>query len=867
VAELLERESQHKVLEDSLIRASAGNGRIALVSGEAGIGKTALTQSFVQKHRRGRRVLLGACDPLFAPRPLGPVHDFAGELPEIADMLGSGASWLKISSSLLGTLRNPPPSIVVFEDIHWADEATLDLLKFLGRRIEQTRALMILTYRDDEVDRQHPLRSVLGDFPPGQTSRLPLSPLSERAVEDLAMRANRSAGGIHAITRGNPFFVTEVLKNAEDRVPPTVRDAVLTRAARLPSDSRALLDLVSIFPRAVDPGLVEQAIHPEPSAIDACVESGFLLLPGGGLAFRHELARRAIEESLAPARSRALHEQVLQAMLRAAPARRSNALIVHLAMRASNSAALREYAPLAAGEASLHGAHREAVRYYQAALEHADLLGTDEHAGLLDRISYEHYLTGGIARAIESREKAISLWRQLDRPERLGDGMRWLSRLHWFAGNGSAAVEYAEQAIGLLEKAGPGEELAMALSNRSQLFMLTGEPAAAKLWGEKALAIAEKTGSTEAVIHALTNIGAAELSEGDEAGRAKLERSLDEARAQEMHDHAARCYANLATFAVWHRDYRAAERVLAAGIAFAADRDMDSYSVYLRGWRARVLLEQGRWNEAAAEAEKALALNPGAAVIALPAVIALGHLRVRQGDASAAELLDRAQSLALPTGEIQRIAPMSAARAEGAWWDGDPERTIAEARPGYELASRAGDPSSLGALAYWMARAGQKVPLPHTVPPAYRLMIEGDWAAAAAKWERIGCPFERALALADGNREAKVEALEIFDRLGARPAARALRGVLRREGETKIPRGPRPSTRANPHGLTAGELEVLGLVSEGLSNADIAQRLSISAKTVDHHVSAILSKLSVHSRAEAAAAARRESLLESRQPK
>ncbi len=197
--------------------------------------------------------------------------------------------------------------------------------------------------------------------------------------------------------------------------------------------------------------------------------------------------------------------------------------------------------------------------------------------------------------------------------------------------------------------------------------MLAESTEAAIQWGSKALELAEQLGVPEIVVHALTNIATAQLMNGDPAGRDRRDRALALARKQEMRDHVARGYANLSSMMVRGHEYALADSYLDDGIAYTTDRDMDSYSVYLLGWRARSLFEQGQWDQAAAEAEKALALQPGSAVIALPATIVLGHLCARQGRPEAAELLAQARGLALPTGEIQRIGPMAIARAEAAW--------------------------------------------------------------------------------------------------------------------------------------------------------------------------------------------------------
>ncbi len=861
--DLLERESYWQRLNAVLDNIRIGEGAIVLVSGEAGIGKTAFATALADSVRPDIRVLWGACDPLFTPRPLGPIYDIAvTHLPKLLDLLDSGADWLAIALALhKNLLESSDPTVLVFEDIHWADQATFDLIKYLGRRVHQTKTLVLLTYREDEIGSKHPLHAMLGDLPPQDTTRLPLDPLSEQAVEMLARRMNRPSAGIYEATNGNPFFVTEILRNESGDIPATVRDAVLARLTHLPASARELLELASIIPGRVEPWLLDAVLHPSSSTLDVCIESGFLIPSDQMLSFHHELVRLAIEDSLPMGRAKDLHRSILGALRTRPPGEIPLARLIHHAQGASDPDTVLEYGMQAAQQASQQGAHREAVGYCQAALRYRHNLPPEDQARLLDNISFEYYLTGQIETAIQTRHEAVDLWQQVAHLKQVGDDLRWLSRLYWFDGNKAMADRFAGEAIALLESLTPGSELAMAYSNRSQLHMLAEANDAAISWGEKALTLAEALNEPEIIIHALTNIGTAELLSGEESGRTRVERALDMAQEQEMHDHVARCYANLISCAIQSRDYARGERYLQDGLAYTTTRDMDSYGVYLQGWRARWYFEQGHWAEAESNAEEVLRQQPGSAVIALPGVTILSYLKARRGDSDMSSWLDQARDLALPTGEFQRICPVALARAESVWWNGEGGRVLKELAPAFKVAYPAKDNYQLGALVYWTWRAGGTVIRVSEIPPAYRAMIEGDWQTAANEWARIGCPFERGLALSEGNSDAQREALSIFDKLGARPAARMLREKMQAHGERGIPRGARVSTRLNPEGLTAREMEILSLLEQGLSNAEIAARLFISPKTVDHHVSAILAKLEVHSRLEAISVARQKNIL------
>ena len=856
--DLLERDHCFEQLSVLFRTAATGNGRIALISGEAGIGKTALVEQFVSQQCRAARRLWGACEALFTPRPLGPLYDIAAQARgTLSQLMSRDTPRPTLFSTFLDELQKSAiPSVVVVEDVHWADEATLDLIKFLGRRMLSLPALFIVTYRDDELGRDHPLWSVIGDLPSKAVTRLRLTPLSEQAVTHLAHLAHRPAEQLYAITGGNPFFVTEVLASDSPGVPMTVRDAVLARVARFSPAARTLLELASVVPTRTERWLLEAVLGPAASALEECLTSGVLSLDQTMVAFRHELARQAVESTLSPLRWQTLHAQVLQALLGHAEDSSQAARLVHHAAGAHDEALVLRYAPLAAQQASAKGAHREAAAQYATALRSADQLPPERQVELLEGRAHECYLTSQVEEAVQARQAALRIWRRLDRPDKVGQTLRWLSRLSWVLGKPGEAEQYAVEAVHLLETLPPDAELAMAYSNRAQLSMLAEDNTEAMRWGERAIALAESLGDVETLVHALNNVGSAQLFAQDEQGWANLERSLRLALERGWEDHVGRAYTNLGAIAVDARDYPRAARYLQEGIAYCTEHDLDTLGMYLRAYQAHARFEQGAWDDAAEEAARVLDRHRLVPVVKIPALVVLGWVRVRRGDPGSATVLEEARTLALATGELSRIAPVAAARAEAAWLHGNQAQCLAEARVGYDLALvHETDPWTLGQLSIWMWRAGELTSPPGPVAEPFARQIAGDWRGAAALWAQIGCPYEQALALAEGDAPAKLSALALFERLGAQPAAALVRQRMRQQGMQGIPRGPRPLTRTNQAGLTSRQREVLLLMAEGRSNAEIASRLSTSLKTVDHHVSAVLAKLDVHSRAQAVSTA------------
>ncbi|MBL8055227.1 MAG: AAA family ATPase [Anaerolineales bacterium] len=857
---LLEREPHLQSLSAALAEAAAGSGRLVLVSGEAGLGKSTLVDHFVRRQTARARVLWGACDALFTPRPFGPLYDMAGHFPdELPALLEAGPPRTAIFTAVLAELQRRL-TIAVFEDVHWADEATLDLLKFLGRRVTRTQALIVLTYRDDELGPTHPLRVMLGDLATSSAvRRLPLAPLSEHAARTLAGGRTLDPVQLHRQTGGNPFFITEVVANQAGGIPATVRDAVLARAARLSPSALAVLQAAAVIGPRIEPQVLAEVTGAEAGASEECLAAGMVVAHGNLLAFRHELARQAVFESLSPVHRLALHRLTLAA-LEAAPAARGDLRrLAYHAEAAGEVEATLTHAPAAARQAASAGAHREAAALYRLALRFADQAAPRERAGWLEAYAEELHTLGALEESVAVRRQAIQAWQAAAGRAQEGLSQARLAVTLLNIGQPAQAQQASQSALDLLQALPPGPELAWAQRTQAHLLMLNRDCAGAIACGSQAVELAERFNQPAILARAYTTVGAAWLVLDYPRGRALLEKAQAVARSIEWEFGVANVFANLGSISCEVFALRDAAAYLQEGRAYTGDRDLDFLGKYMAGWQALTFVYLGRWAEAERLADEA---RHGAGVTAIgriPALVALGRLRARQGEADPWPLLDEALELAQQSQTVQRLSLVQTARAEAAWLAGDRGRALAEARAVSARAAAQQHAWFGGEAAYWLWRAGEQPPAVAGLAAPYAHHLAGDWRAAAAEWDQRACPFEQARALAEGDHAAQVMALALLDRLGARPAAAQLRDHMRAAGAARVPKGPRAATRENPFGLTERQVEILALLGEGLTNGEIAARLHISTKTAEHHVGAILTKLNVHSREAAAHLARTQS--------
>lgn len=853
-----------RILDDlvSLHREARSGGRLAVVSGEAGVGKSTLLHHLANTVASGSDVGWGQCDDLFTPRQLAPFHDLASLLgPPFGQSLARGApptELFPIALAAVSALK--PGSVLLFEDLHWADHATLDLLAYMTRRLRVLRVLIVVTYRSDDVDGDHPLTALLGQVPVALTRQFALQPLSCEAVRELTADTGQDGEVLHELTGGNPFFLSQLLAEADvDKVlPQSVRDAVLARVADLTPLERRLLDALSVSPEPVPEALLEGLTEGDTQALLTSLEKRRLLrrTVDGAPRFRHELARLALLDALSPSEQRQHHQSLMAAYLEQGGDTAPDRVLQHAAAIHDVPGVL-EYAPLAARRAAAVGACKEAAAHLALALRFVEAAEATQAAQLYEEWAEQATLFEINEEVVTARYKAIELRRQLGQAEKVGENYRNLWRLYWYLGDAKRAEKAATESLAILEAIPPSLELTRAYALRSQMNLLKGRRADCIEWGRRALEIERTCPDALTRTQISVTLATAMLFDGDAAGEALMEEALHTALAHGFHEEAARAYTNFSEYAIVTGDWSRAESLVREGLAFDIRHGLDSWTTYLRGRHAQLHLGQGRLEEAETLARASLAEEGSTELMRLPARTVLASLRSLLDSDDALERLTEVLEQALATNEQQRLTPARLALIRHHYLRDELDAARQQLQALTDFGHAVLRPWDAGALRVWARRL--QVSLPEDVgrrPTAAQLdELQGDFAAAAERLASQQRPIDAALCclagVRAGQRDLGALGEQLFGGANVQIGVHALRRALGLPKATAAKRPCRGKRPRHPFGLTQKEVEILSLLSRGASNSDMAVQLSRSPRTIEHHVSSILGKLDATNRLEA----------------
>jgi DNA-binding CsgD family transcriptional regulator len=864
--ELIERAGVLSLLKNHLDTVAEGEGHCIFISGEAGIGKTTLVKKFCNEQQQDCLFYLGACDALFTPRPLAPVYDIIWQVrrdlwPNSHTIEERSELFLKLFHELK---HKKETIVIVFEDVHWADEATLDFIKFLARRIGQLRCLFILTYRDNETNAGHPLRNVIGALSPGVFTRIQLQPLSREAVYKLADQKGYDAENVYNISGGNPFYVTEILASYSPGVPDNIKDSILAVYNQQEEGTKNAWEICSIIPEGLEINRFAK-LKSSWEGMDRCFALKIIIIKKDRVIFKHELYRRTIEASISPFKRIALNKRMLELFLDSFEEGGEIERIVQYAMNANENKIVVKYAPIAAKQASGVGAHKEAAKLFLIAIEFSDGNDADRLLEFYESYAFECYLTNQTKEAIIYATKTLALLKEKGNIEKVAECLYFLSRLWWFNDNVRKAESYAEEAVEIMDKQPLSTALAMAYGLMSQLKMFSDLPEECILWGEKAITLAKQLSDDGILSYALGNVGSIMIRKpaAMREGLAMLQQSLEIALENSYHDYAGMAYLNLAYNGLIIKDFAMSRNALDVGISYCEENNLNLWRVYLLTIKANLKLETGNWQDAYTIASKLLEDENSANIIRIYALTIVALIRMRRDNKDdVLPLLTEATEKAFQTMEPQRTIQALAAFLEYEWLTGLRFIENTTLQTGIEMIESRGNIYKNSEFAFWLQKARGQSLLLKEVYEGYEMGNHVKSGKASQLWKKTGSPYYEALALFECNEDDQRNAILIIQSLGADAVYQKMKLEMRQSGVKKIPRGLRETTRANAAQLTNREVDVLRLLQQGVvRNKEIAGTLFISPKTADNHVSNIFFKLDVNSRTKAVSEAIRLGIL------
>ncbi len=850
---LLERDDQVGLLRDVAARVPTTGGKVVLVRGEAGIGKSTLVRAFGSEHAAHGPVYLGTCDDLRIPRALDPFWDIARDVPSLRDSLAR-TDRSGVLEAVLRLLMDPAgPTALILEDTHWADEATLDAIRYVGRRIARTTGVLLLTYRDGDVDADHPLRSVIGDIPAGDIVRIHLGGLSLEGVAAMVLPTRLDAAQVLSATQGNPLLVTEMISTTGSGATTSLADSVLARLQRLTIGSQDALRTLSIIPEPITREEAVGIAGVDDARLDECEARGLLDCDAGRVTFRHALIRETILGSLT-AGERRTRSKVL---LRDLPEDTHPCLIVVCAWEASDADRLVRAVPLSARYGAAMGSHVQARDDWRTLGPHLERVDPEDRGPYLEEWAREESIAGLVSEAIRCSTTAREHYRA--RGDHLGESrvLAQIARYLEYDGRGREGERYAAEAVEVLGPDPDGPALARALEAMAYLRMMRGDVEAVEAIADRTLRAGGDTIDPLIRIRSLNHLGMAANMRHYPDGHDSLDEARRQAAAEGLWYEESRALLNQAWAANENLDVTMAADHAQRAMATAARHEMLSVEAAARVQYAKSLELRGAWDEAMDQIRERLETTAIHRMVALPIE---GSIDARRGRPTADATLAEAWRLAHVAREFQRLAPAAIGLGEQAWTTDRDDLPVDELLSIVREGLGQGYSWSPGRICFWLWQLGRLIEPPVGIAEPYRLVMHGEVARAAAILEERGVPYERAVVLAHGDGAQRQEALDILETLGATAVAGRLRRLLREQGMA-VPRGRGRATRRHAAGLTARQAEVLGLLCEGLSDREIADRLFISPRTAEHHVAAVLDKLDVETRDEAVARATSEGLL------